>query len=64
MKEDHKTLLKTGETKFFGAVTGCTLSNSIIMLTLNPNKGQKFKQNGGKTEREMERTYRAYGGQS
>lgn len=62
IKEDHKTVLQTGETKFLRAVTGCILSNSIIMLTLNPNKSWKFKQIGGKTEREMEHIYRAYGG--
>jgi len=38
IKEDHKTVLQTGETKFFRAVTGFKLSNSIIMLTLNANK--------------------------
>jgi hypothetical protein len=37
-KEEHKTGLQTGETTFSRAVTGCRLSNSIIMLTLNPNK--------------------------
>jgi hypothetical protein len=38
IKEKHKTGLQTGETKFFRAVTGCKLSNGVIMLALNPNE--------------------------